>query len=74
MLDFVNKTVQGWKIEKGAGRFNIALNYHQTEAAMKHSKGKTTLNPCDLVMVKFHGIDFPASILVVLGIWPKDAG
>ena len=41
---------------------------------MKHAQGKGPLNSRHLILVKFHGIDGPTAIRVVLGKGPEYAG
>jgi len=40
---------------------------------MKHPERKDPLNPGDLVLVEFHGIDTATAIVIILGIGPEDA-
>ena len=69
--DFLDKAVLGRKIQQGARGIDIGLDQHQPEAAMKHAKGKCTLNAGHLILIKLHRVDFPAAECVVLGIGPK---
>jgi len=72
--DFGDKAIEGGKIQKRAGGIDIGLNHHQSEGAVKHAKGKAALNPGYLILIEFHGVDFSASIFIVLGVWSEDAG
>jgi hypothetical protein len=72
MVDFFTETIKRGKIHECAGRFQISLNHHQTERAVKHAQGKSTLNPGYLIFIKFHRVDLPASVFVIPGIGSKD--
>ena len=71
--DLAHKSIQVRKIQKRTRYVDIGLNHQQAERAMKHSQGKGPLNPGNLVMIEFHGVDSSTSIIIVLGIGPKNA-
>jgi hypothetical protein len=72
--DFGVKAIEGGKVQKSARGIDIGLNHHQSEGAVKHAEGKTALNSGDLILIEFHGVDFSASIFIVLGVRSEDAG
>lgn len=41
---------------------------------MKHTEGKAALNPGDLIVIEFHGIDSAAAVFVIAGVRSEDAG
>jgi hypothetical protein len=71
LSEFLDETIQGRVIEQGTGSRDVRLDQHQSAAMMEHPKGEDTLNSRHLIMVQFHGVDHPAAVLIVHGIWPK---
>ena len=57
---------------QGASR--LAWIMQQAQRAVKHAQGKGPLLSGDLVVVKFHGVDGAAAVLVILGVGAEDAG
>lgn len=73
LSDLCRETLQGGKVQQGAGGVQVVLDHHQPEGAMKHPEREPPLDSGDLILVEFHGVDFAASVLVIPGVRAKDA-
>jgi hypothetical protein len=73
VADFFREAVKQGKIQDCAGGFDVGLNHHQSEGAVKHPQGESSLDTGDLILVEFHWVDRAAPVLVIPGVRSEDA-
>ena len=71
--DLANKPLQIGEVQERARRVYVGLNQHQSPGAMEHTQRERPLYARYLVVKQLHGVDLPAAILVIPGVWPENA-